>query len=313
MTDSFLTPEELDSNNSIENNNSKKLQNKSEESTKNENVEKQKPKHFSGFFDITPGEEEEERRRQEEDRELWERINEEDETNSAGSGEENVERANEKDSGKDDEKTDVGEQLNQSTGRRHFRKDNRRIADLKRTKTQKEKKSERLQSEIDSHLADIDRGYLIVKLGDDSERAKHVQLEVSDKAIIKSVISEKEYEKFELSLDISEIDSKIRELAAAKRSSYKDRLSKKKAGKIENDLVKRVVKELGEASMNGGKEIVSNIHQQVQSGKKDVAYDSLKFFLSQQVKPVAKKLFKDAKLEKNVLDKVIEKLNTSQS
>lgn len=308
MTDFLITPEELDPTNGNENNN---LQNNSEENTKDEGVGNHIPKHFSGLSDIIP--EEEELRRQEDDRELWERINEEDETNSAGSEEENVERANEKDLSKDDEKADVGKQLNQSTGRRHFRKDNRRIADLKRTKTQKEKKSERLQSEIDSHQADIDRGYLIVKLGDDSERVKHVQLDVSDKAIIKSVISEKAYEKFELSLDISEIDSKIRELAAAKRSSYKDRLSKKKAGKIENDLVKRVVKELGEASKNGGKEIVSNIHQQVQSGKKDVAYDSLKFFLSQQVKPVAKKLFKDAKLEKNVLDKVIEKLNTSQS
>src|SRR5574338_790372 len=113
MENANFSHKHLEPTNGEENSN---LQNNSEKNTKNESVEKQIPKHFSGLSDITP--EEEELRRQEDDRELWERINEEDETNSAGSGEENGERANEEDHDKDDEKTDVGKLLNQSTGRR---------------------------------------------------------------------------------------------------------------------------------------------------------------------------------------------------
>lgn len=300
MTNLVDIPEELDSNNSIENNNNKNLQNNSEENTKNENEEKQIPKHLAGLSDIIPEEEDEERRRQDDDRELWERINEEDETNSGGS---------------EEEKMDVDEQLNQSAGRRHYRKDNTRIANLKNTKLQKQKKLARLISERDSKKADRDRGYINVPLNDDSDtqRVKQVQLDPSDKEMLRSVIAEREYEIYELGLDIDELELKIKNLATAKKSSFKKKLSKKKQDKNENDMVKRIDSALDKASKNGSKEIVSKIKQQVRSGKKDDAYDSLKSFLSQQVKPVAKKLDKDAKLEKNVLDKVIEKLSTSQS
>lgn len=308
MENTNFSPEHLEPTNGEENIN---LQNNSEENTKNENVERQTPKHFSGLSDIIP--EEEERRMQDDDRELWERMNEEDETNSAGSEEENVERTNDKDPGKDDEKTDVGEQLNQSTVRRHYKKDNLQIAGLKRIKDQKVRKDKRLGDEIDSLKSDLARGYLIVQLVEDSEKMKHVQLDVSDKEMIKSAIAEKEYEKYELGLDIGEIDMKIRTLASAKKSSFQNKLSKKKQDKNENDMVKRINSALDKASKNGSKEIVSKIKQQVQSGKKDDAYDSLKSFLSQQVKPVAKKLDKDSKLEKNVLDRVIDKLSSSQS
>jgi len=276
------------------------LQSNSEENIQPENVEKQIPKHFSGLSDLIPEDEDEERRRQEDDRELWERMNEEDETNSGGS---------------DEEKTDVGQQLNQSTGRKHYRKDNTRIANLNTTKLQKQKKLARLIRERDSKKADRDRGYINVPLNDDADtkRVKQVQLDPSDKEMLRSVIAEKEYEIYELGLDIDEIDVKIRALATAKTSSFQNRLNKKKQDKNENDMVKRIDSALDKASKNGSKEIVSKIKQQVQSGKKDDAYDSLKSFLSQQVKPVAKKLDKDSKLEKNVLDRVIDKLSSSQS
>jgi hypothetical protein len=199
------------------------------------------------------------------------------------------------------------------SGRRHYRRDNKQIASLKNIKSRKQEKLARLTRERDGKKADLERGYINVQLGDDSERVKQVGLEPSDKEMIRSVIAEKEYEIYELGLDIDEIDVKIRALATAKKSSFKKKLSKKKQDKNENDMVKRIDSELDKASKNGSTEIVSKIKQQVRSGKKDDAYDSLKSFLSQKVKPVAKKLDKDAKLEKNVLDKVIEKLSTSQS
>jgi len=297
MENADFSHKHLEPTNGEENSN---LQNNSEENTQPENVEKQIPKHFSGLSDIIPDEEEIELRRQEEDRELWERMNEEDEINSGGS---------------DEEKTDVGQQLNQSTGRKHYRKDNTRIANLNTTKLQKQKKLARLIRERDSKKADRDRGYINVPLNDDADtkRVKQVQLDPSDKEMLRSVIAEKEYEIYELGLDIDEIDVKIRALATAKTSSFQNRLNKKKQDKNENDMVKRIDSALDKASKNGSKEIVSKIKQQVQSGKKDDAYDSLKSFLSQQVKPVAKKLDKDSKLEKNVLDRVIDKLSSSQS
>lgn len=204
-------------------------------------------------------------------------------------------------------------ETNNGSGRRHFKKDNSLIAGLKRTKTQKVGKDKRLSDEIDSLKADLARGYLIVQLVEDSEKLKHVQLDVSDKEMIKSAIAEKEYEKYELGLDIGEIDMKIRTLASAKTSSFKKKLSKKKQDKNENDMVKKIDSALDKASKNGSKEIISKIQQQVQTGNKNDAYDSLKSFLSQQVKTVAKKLDKDEKLEKNVLDRVIDKLSASQS
>lgn len=296
MTDFIKPPEELDSYNSIENNNNENLQNNSEESTQPENAEIQNPKHFSGLVDITPEEEDEGRRRQDEDRELWERKNEEDETNSAGSEEENV-----------------GDQLNQSTGKRHNKKDNKTISDLKRVQNQKQKKLDRLTQEISKQKADLDRGYLIVPLAEGSEKEKHVKLNKSDRGIIEAAIAYSEYDKLETGLDIGEIEQKIIDLASRKKSSYKDRLNKKKANLKESDLVKRIGKELDKASKNGSKALVSRIEQQVKEGKTSAAYDSLKSFLSKEVKTVSKKLSKSSELEQKVLDRVLDKLNTSES
>ena len=199
------------------------------------------------------------------------------------------------------------------SGRRHYRKDNRQIANLKNIKSRKQEKLARLNSERDGKKADLERGYINVQLGDDSERVKRVILETSDKEMIRSVIAEKAYEIYEITLDIAEIDLKIRALATAKKSSYKRKLSNKKQDKNESDLVKKINSALDKASKNDDKEIVSHIQQQVQLGNKNDAYKSLKSFLSLQVKSVAKKLGKDEILEKNVLDRVIEKLNASQS
>jgi len=274
------------------------LQSNSEENTKNENVEKQIPKHFSGLSEIIPEDEEEERRRQEDDRELWERMNEEDETNSAGS---------------EEEKTDVGEQLSQSNGKRHNKKDNKKISDLKRVQNQKQKKLDRLTQEISKQKADLDRGYLIVPLAEGSEKVKHVKLNKSDRGIIEAAIAYSEYDKLETGLDIGEIEQKIIDLASRKKSSYKDRLNKKKANLKESELVKRIDKELDKASKNGSRELVSRIEQQVKEGKTSAAYESLKSFLSTEVKTVSKKLSKSSELEQKVLERVLDKLNISES
>ena len=206
-------------------------------------------------------------------------------------------------------------ETNNGSGRKHYRRDNRRIANLKNVKSRKQEKMARLTSERDSKKADLDRGYMIISLNNDSDtqRVKHVPLDPSDKEMLRSVIAEREYDMYELGLDLDELELKIKNLAAAKKTSFKDKLSKSKRVKKENDLVKRVEGELIEAQKNDSKKIVSQIQQQAQSGNKNGAYDSLKFFLSQEVKTVAKKLDKDAKLEKTVLDKVIDKLSTSQS
>lgn len=200
------------------------------------------------------------------------------------------------------------DEVNNGTGRKHYRRDNRRIANLKNVKSRKQEKMARLTSERDSKKADLDRGYMIISLNDDSDtqRVKHVPLDPSDKEMLKSVIAEREYDMYELGLDIEELELKIKNLAAAKKTSFKDKLSKSKRVKKENDLVKRVEGELIEASKNGSNQIVSHILQQVQSGNKNDAYNSLKSFLSQQVKTVAKQFDKDEKLEKIVLDRILE-------
>jgi len=199
------------------------------------------------------------------------------------------------------------------SGRRHYRKDNRLIADLKRTLTQKNIKNSRLQSEIDKYKADLERGYLIVPLGDDSRAVKHLRLNKADKKTITAAIWQREFEKYELGLDISELEMRISQIASAKTSSYRDKLSKKKKEKNENDLVKRIVGALDKASKNGSKDIVSQMQQQAQSGDKNEAYQSLKSFLAQEVKTVAKKLGKSSELEHNVIGRVFEKLSVSQS
>ena len=199
------------------------------------------------------------------------------------------------------------------SGRRHYRKDNRLIADLKRTLTQKNIKNSRLQSEIEKYKADLQRGYLIVPLGDDSRTVKHLKLNKADKKTITAAIWQREFEKYELDLDKSELEMKISQIASAKTSSYRDKLSKKKKEKNENDLVKRIVGALDKASKNGSKDIVSQMQQQAQSGNRNEAYHSLKSFLAQEVKTVAKKLDKSSELENNVIERVFEKLSVSQS
>ena len=196
------------------------------------------------------------------------------------------------------------------SGRRHYRKDNKRIANLKNVKSQKQEKLKRLIDERDAKKADLERSYLIVSLdnGSNEERVKHIPLDSSDKEMIRSVIAERELEIFELGLDIDEIDLKIRELAAVKKSSFREKLSKKKQTKKEDNLVKRVSKELDEAAKDGSNETVNIIKEQIQSGKKNEAFKSLKSFLSEKVKTVAGRLDKSEELEKNVLTRVIEEL-----
>jgi hypothetical protein len=295
MTNVIVTPEELNPTNGEENNNNS-LQNNSGENTQNENIEKQNPKHFSGLFDMTP-EEEERRTQEEEDRELWERINEEDEKNSGGS---------------EEGKTDVGEQLIQSTGRRHYKKDNLLIAGHKRTQKQKQKKVDRLTKENSKMKADLDRGYLIVPLAEGSDSMKHVKLNKSDKKIIEATIAYNEFDKYETGLDLGEIEQRIIDLASRKKSSYKDKLSKKKANLKESELVNRIDRELDKASKNGSKEIVSRIQQEVQAGNRADAYKSLKSFLSANVKTVSRKLSKSKELESSVLARVLDKQSSAQ-
>ncbi|HOJ07776.1 MAG: hypothetical protein HND40_15975 [Ignavibacteriota bacterium] len=199
------------------------------------------------------------------------------------------------------------------SGRRHYRKDNKIIANFKRTRDQKKQKEERLNKEIADKKADLDRGYLIVPLGDDTEKVKHVTLDITDKEIIKAVIEEKKLEKFDVEQEIKKIDNDILILASAKRSTNRNKLNKKKAYLKESELVKRIDKELDKASKNGSKDLVSKIEQQVKEGKTVKAYESLKSFLSQEVKTVSKKLSKSSQLEQKVLERVLDKLNTSES
>ena len=242
MTDFIKPPGELDSYNSIENNNNENLQNNSEESTQPENAE-----------------------------------------------------------------------TNNRSGRKHYKKDNKTIANLKLTRNQKKQREERLRKEIADKKADLDRGYLIVPLGDDTEKVKHVPLDITDKEVIKAVIEEKKVEEFDVKQELKKIESDILTLASAKRSTHRNKLSKKKANLKESELVNRIDKELDKASKNGSRALVSRIEQQVKEGKTSAAYDSLKSFLSKEVKTVSKKLSKSSELEQKVLDRVLDKLNTSES
>lgn len=321
MTNTIVSPEDFDPKDKGDN---KNLQNNSEEITQNENVVKQNPKHFSGLFDLTP--EEIELRRQEEDRELWERMNEEeresnirehkseeDDTTPDEGGEENVEQTNKQTPGEDDEKRDAADQLNQSAGRRHLRKDNRKISDLKRTQKQKQKKQERLVNEINKLKADLDRGYLMVPLAEGSDNVKHVKLNKSDREIIEAAVAYKEYDNYETGLDIGEIEQKIIDLATKKKSSYKDKLNRLKKDSTQDKLVKQISKSLDRAKANGSAALVKSIQSELEAGKKNEAYKSLKSFLSKNLKTVSKRLSKSAEMEQKVLDRVLDKITPSES
>ncbi|GIK21746.1 MAG: hypothetical protein BroJett005_11600 [Ignavibacteriota bacterium] len=320
MTTTIISPEDLDPKDKSKN---KNLQNHSEENTGNENIEKKTLIHQPGL--IQSMWEEAERKEAESikvpkdpvepkrDPRVWEHISEEDDTTPAEGGEDNVEQPNEQDPSEDDEKRDAADQLNQSAGRRHLRKDNRKISDLKRTQKQKQKKQERLVNEINKLKADLDRGYLMVPLAEGSDNMKHVKLNKSDREIIEAAVAYKEYDNYETGLDIGEIEQKIIDLATKKKSSYKDKLNKLKKDSTQDKLIKQISKSLDGAKANGSAAMVKSIQSELEAGKKNEAYKSLKSFLSKNLKTVSKKLSKSAEMEQKVLDRVLDKITPSES
>ncbi len=195
--------------------------------------------------------------------------------------------------------------------KRYYKGNNRKLANLNRTKSLKKQKQERLISEIETLKADLNRGYIIV--ADEEGQTRHKPLDVADKKVISSKISELDFERFMLTFEIADLDEDIRNLAGVKKSSITDKKSKIRRSKNEDNLVQCVSKALIKASENGSEEKISKIKQQIQSGQKNAAYNSLKSFLSEEVKPVAKKLNKSVELEKNVIERVLDKLVPEQS
>jgi len=304
MENTNNSPEELNPTNGNENNDN--LQNNSEENTQNENTEKKTPIHVPGMIErmIEEDSKKESEETQKEpdpviipkrDSSVWDHIDD--------TAENNAEENN-------------NQETNGTEKRRYNKRNNKRIANLKRAKEQKEKKKDRLGSERDAKKADISRGYLIVHLNDDesdTEHTKHVPLDVADKEIIKAVIAEREEEIFDLKEEIEKIDNDIKVLASVRKSSARNRLGKKIQTKQEKKLVEQIDKALTKASGNGKQELVSEIESQIKKGDNSKAYNSLKAFLSEQVKPVAKKLDKSEEFEKSVLNKVIENITKAQS
>lgn len=302
MTDTFLTPEELDSNNSIENNNNN-LQNNSEESTKNENVEKQKPKHFPGLFDLTP--EEIELRRQEEDRELWERINEEERDPN------NSDRKSEVDKNISDANKDQDKNSDSKKKIRVSKDSGTKLASLRRSKSQKQLKYNRLVKEMRSLKADQKRGYRIVENKDGQK--VHIPIDSTEDLILSLQISERDRERFNLRYEIRDIDQDIKSLANKKLSNSKLEKERARMSEQQHNLVKRIMGELDKASKNGTSARVAEIRSQATNGSKDIAAALLKSFLSDNVQTVFKKLSKSDELEKNVMERVLDKLNSVQS
>jgi len=300
MKNSNQTPEELNPTNGKENYDN--LQNNSEENILNENVEKQKPKHVPGLIEKML--EEGERKSKEDHREIekepiepirdpsvWERRSEDEENKNEDSG------------------NDADPKSNNEV--RDYKGSKKKLANRTTVRDQKQKKYIRLVSEMNEYKAELKRGYRIVE--NDDGQVRHVSLTSAEKDVISFKISDLDYERFMLRIEIQGLDQKISQIATKKLKI--NRTKKNKAAKSikEDKLVQRVNRELSEAAKNGSKKIVSQIQQQVQSGNKNDAYDSLKSFLSLQVKTVAKKLDKDEKLEKIVLERVIDKLSASQS
>ncbi len=308
MENTNNSPEELNPTNGNENNDN--IQNNSEENIQNANTEKKSPVHVPGMIERM--EEEGAKKIAQESEQTDDKANKT-RKRDPRVWEENVE-ADENHSEENQEQEDP--ETNAKGKKRYNKRNNKRIANLKRTKVQKEKKLARLISERNTKKADIDRGYLIVHLNDDesdTEHSKHVRLNGADKEVIKAVIAEREDEIFDLNEEIEKIDADLLALATVRKSSARDRLGKKKQTKKEDDLVDRVGRELNKASNNGDEKIISEIQQQVQSGHNNDAYYSLKAFLSEQVKTVAKKLDKSEQLEKKVLDRVLENISKAQS
>ncbi len=308
MENTNNSPEELNPTNGNENNDN--IQNNSEENIQDANTEKEPSIHVPGMIERM--EEEGAKKIAQESEQTDDKANKT-RKRDPRVWEENVE-ADENHSEENQEQEDP--ETNAKGKKRYNKRNNKRIANLKRTKVQKEKKLARLISERNTKKADIDRGYLIVHLNDDesdTEHSKHVRLNGADKEVIKAVIAEREDEIFDLNEEIEKIDADLLALATVRKSSARDRLGKKKQTKKEDDLVDRVGRELNKASNNGDEKIISEIQQQVQSGHNNDAYYSLKAFLSEQVKTVAKKLDKSEQLEKKVLDRVLENISKAQS
>lgn len=202
--------------------------------------------------------------------------------------------------------------------RKYSKKNNRRIANLKNTKSLKKRKLARLKDERSSKKAAIRRGYLISNLNNNEEDSnpehnKHVTLDPADKEILCSGITELDLDIYDLEQEVKKVNNQMFSLASAKTSTNRDKLNKKKESKKVDDLVDRVSRELTKASKNGSTGIISKIQLQAQTGNKNEAFETIKSFLADQVKTVSKKLDNSKQLQDNVLNRVIEKLSKVQS
>lgn len=193
---------------------------------------------------------------------------------------------------------------------RHNKRSNSKIANNKTVKDRKSERLSRLTSEVSAKKADLDRGYLIVPVDDSIQdgKVKHLQLDSTSKMIIKSVIAEKELEIYDLKKEIEDIDAELKTLASTKTGSMKDKLKRRKKEDKENKIQSRIDTEVGKAAGNGTGLLIQEIKNQMTEGKKDEAYASLKKFLSQEIKPIAKQLDQDKELEKKIIIRTLEKL-----
>jgi hypothetical protein len=301
MQNSNNSPEELNPTNGNENN--ANLQNNSEENKQDADTEKKSPVRVPGMIEKMIEESEQKESEINEQTEEMPIVPRRDPSvweHKSDDTEDNTEENSDQESNANDEKRI-----------RDYKGSNRKLAGLRRTKSQKQKKYDRLVSEMNDLKAEQKRGYRIVENADG--QIKHNPIESSERLVISFKISDLDYERFMLRIEIQILDQKIKSLASRKRSNSITKKEKAVRSKQENDLVGRVSKELTEASKNGSKEIVTEIQHQIQSGKRNEAYKSLKSFLSEEVKPVAKKLNKSTEMEKNVLERVLDKLSPAQS
>lgn len=300
MQNTNHSPEELNSTNENENNDN--LQNNSEENIQNENVEKQKPKHVPGLIEKML--DEGERKSAEDNKEIQEEpiVPRRDPSvwDHRSDDEENKNEDNSKDA-----------EPNSNNEVRDYKGSNRKLANKITARDQKQKKYDRLVNEMNEYKAELKRGYRIVEK--DDGQVSHVPLTSAEKNVSSFKISDLDYKRFMVRIEIQGLDQKITQIATKKRTISRTKKNKVARSIKEDKLVQRVDKELSNAMKNGKQKLVSGIENQVRTGDNTAAYNSLKSFLSAQVKPVAKKLDKSVELEKNVLNRVIENISKAQS
>lgn len=197
---------------------------------------------------------------------------------------------------------------------RHYKKNNKRIAEKRNVKQRKEEKRDRLEGEREAKKADLNRGYRIVEVEDEEGETsnKHFPIDGTERAFIESGIADLDNQIYDVKTEIELLEQEIKDLSQSKKSSLKSKLKNKKRDKKISKALKSAERFVKKSSENGQKQVIDDIKYKAQSNKDQEAYQSLLQFLRSEPSPIKRTVSKDPELEDAVIEKLLNKINNGQ-